>query len=184
MGRATRGKERSWLVGHGVRCPLVGVTDVCREGDWHLPNVAGGRAFIFGVLERSHICGEHSLGDPTPRDLSRTAVALIDLAAWRPSEPGTVRLRRGVVAALGAWRLDAPDFDTPMRLWSTPLAWAAADFDGVVVIDWATAAPQLLGRPELVCETVALAELADKEIAKARRRLTPHRPKINILAGA
>jgi hypothetical protein len=183
--RGRRDGDAAWLERRRVRCCLVGADRVKRhDAGFYEPDPAGFRAFIFAVLARSHVCEAHSLAAVTPRDIAGGAVPLLDLAAWRPSDAGVILLRRGVVTGLGEWNLYpslASDGDV-LRLWASPLAWAAANFSGAVVIDWRDAAPSLLAWPTIECETLALGELLDGELRKARRRIVPRLPKINVLA--
>jgi hypothetical protein len=114
-----------------------------------------------------------------PRDVLGLAIPIVDLAAWR--QGGPVLLRRGAVAALGEWcvrpfMLEGP----PLRLYDTPLQWAAAEFAGAVILDWQALAPDLLAFPEIVCSSVELAETAARELGNARRRSTPTLPKISV----
>jgi hypothetical protein len=160
--------------------PLVGSTRVRISGDLYEPE-GDETAFIFAILGRSHVCaGAHDMSDPTPRDLVGAAVPLADLAAWCPSTPASVLLRRGSVAALG-WDHETGDHTDALSLGSSPVSWAAADFHGIVVIDWPSICARLFEWRDLVVETVELGVRIEAEIYKARRRLTPRGPRISVL---
>lgn len=184
IARARRGGDRQRLAERQVKCPLVGSALVRADGNLYQPDEAGAEAYIFSVLARTHVCaGGHLTADPTPRDLAGAAVPLVDLAAWRPSKPRSVLLRRGSVSALG-WDLDTGETHEALQLWTLPTSWAAADFRGLVVIDWPRVSPRLLEWREIVADTLELGERLEAELARARRRLTPRWPRILIGAAA
>lgn len=178
---ARRGPEKEWLAKHGVDCPLLGVDQIRQCGRGYDRDRGGFSAFILPVLDRAVVQFADDDGVIMPCDLGGKPPALLDIAAWRPSMPRDVLLRRGAVDALGEWALEpAMAEDEPLHLWSTPLAWARAQFEGAVVIDWKAAAPRLLYWHEIVCDTADLAARLDNEIRKVRRRLLPPMPKIEI----
>jgi hypothetical protein len=110
---------------------------------------------------------------------------LVDLAVWRPRDD-TVALRCGNVAALGGWVLDqiGSVFEAPIRIHRSPAAWLLSNADGVVVVDWAAAAPNLLRAGLLVVEDEEHGREVYAELRKAQRRLTPSIPKFAALRGA
>lgn len=174
------GRPRRWLSRH-VRCPLAGCCRISVDGELFYPDLDGSPAFIFAVLAGPHVCDLHTLASPIPRDLVGAFVPVVDLVAWRPSTPDQTWLRVGAVAALGEWSLEVTDDgDSPLRLWSTPLAWAAADFQGALVIDWRAVSPHLLTRRQIVCDTVELGERLEQELKLARRRIMPPMPTISV----
>lgn len=176
--------HRRWLR-RRARCPLLGCCSVRDEGDYYCPDPEGSPAFIFPVLSGSHICANHTRTAPFPRNLVGAYVPLVDLAAWRPSTSDKIRLRVGAVAALGEWSFSTlGDDELPLQLWSTPIAWAAADFNGAVIIDWRHAAPALLNRREIICDTVQLGERVEAELLRLRDRLTPKMPDLFVEAPA
>ena len=150
------------------------------------PDEDGFRAFIFPVTDRLAVHFKDASGAIVPRDAGGVSTALIDLAAWRPSMPADVLLRRGVVAALGEYAINPVlAGDEPLRLWESPLAWASAEFAGSVVLDWGAVAPRLLEWREIVCDTLDLGERLEAELGKARRRYrAPPMPKIAVSAEA
>jgi hypothetical protein len=169
--------------GSEIACPLHGKGRVRADGNLFEPHADGEAAVILAVLARSHLCEKHSSIDPVPRDLAGAAVPLLDLAAWRPAVPRSVLLRRGAVPVLG-WDLDVGDTAEPLRLWASPVSWAAADFKGLVVLDWAAVSARFLEWREIIAETLELGERVESELARARRRLTPRRPRISVVARA
>lgn len=181
--RETTLRRKGYLAAHGVSCGLVGLIHARTEGEaLFVPDGEGEAFYAFGALAVHH----HCLGACVPpRSIDGRSVALLDLAAWRPSEPDRVRLRVGNVIALGEWQL-APfgDDDSPLRLWSTPLAWAASSFDGAVVVDWDAASADLIHRREIVTDTLELGERLRSELLKARRRMLPPMPKISVTVDA
>jgi hypothetical protein len=61
---------------------------------------------------------------------------LVDLVAWRPSNPARWRLRLGFADFLGEVHADyAALLYGPLRLFNSPLSWLRAGCDGAVLLD-------------------------------------------------
>ena len=62
---------------------------------------------------------------------------MVDLISWRPADPATWHLRRGLAVILGEEQADrAALFDEPLTMHATPLAWLRAFGEGACVVDW------------------------------------------------
>ena len=176
--------EHAWLTKRGAVCPLIGCCGAADEAERWVPSADSARAFIFPVLAGPHRCGTGhraigKLTDYTPLAVDGTAVEVVDLAAWRPSAPAVVRLRAGGMAALGEWNLEMQD--GPLRIRATPLAWAAADFDGAVILDWEACAGALLEQRHIACDSLDLAEKLNEVLARERKRATPRKPEVGVV---
>ena len=66
---------------------------------------------------------------------------LIDLIAWRSSNPARWFWRTGLGWALGADYLSPRWDDDPVRLFATPLDWLAGAGKGICILDWS--APEI-----------------------------------------
>ena len=86
----------------------------------------GQKAFVMPVVERSAVID---------------TLAVVDILAFRPSDPTTWWLRLGAASILGD--VEALDPDHPARIYPTPLHWLAADGAGLVALDELGAAPLL-----------------------------------------
>jgi hypothetical protein len=173
--------ERQWLRRRGVRCPLLGWSRVGLNEFHYEPGASDARVFIFPVLDGPHECFGGCVPPKSAAGRNRT---LIDLAAWRPSEPEVTRLRCGNVPALGYWTIEAPFMDDlfALHLYSTPIAWHVAGCEGAVIIDWRAAAVELLNFEKIVCDTLGLGEKLERELKLARRRISPRLPEILVSA--
>ena len=169
--------ERAWLTKRGAACPLIGCCGSRLDAGLWVPDSEAPRSFVFPLLDGRHRCVP---GHAAPTDTLGGAVSLVDLAAWRPSAPSEIHLRRGLVYALGEYNIEIPD-EEPLRLWSTPLAWAAADFRGAVVLDWRAAAGSLLMWRHIACDSLALAERLNEALAAERKRQTPRKPEVGVI---
>ncbi len=63
---------------------------------------------------------------------------IVDLVAWRPSEPSRWWWRCGTAFALGDGLLDG---DEPVPVVGTPLAWLAAGGKALCILDWSILSP-------------------------------------------
>lgn len=63
---------------------------------------------------------------------------IVDLVAWRPSEPSRWWWRCGTAFALGDGLLDG---DEPVPVVGTPLAWLAAGGKALCILDWSIVSP-------------------------------------------
>lgn len=168
--------ERASLTQSGVRCPLIGAANIISDGRTFQPYPDGDRAYIFAVLDRSHVC-THTHGNIEPLDLVGNAAALVDLAAW---DGTSLTLRHGNIAALGEYGLrPLNDESDPLLLWSTPVAWAAAGH-GAVIIDWPACAYELAMWRSVVCDTVALGERLEAALKAYRAAVVPRMPRIRV----
>ena len=192
----TTAAERAWLQKRGAVCPLIGCCGCLDDGAQWTPDADSPRAFIFPILEGPHDCRPNRIlatrghGQPiiegskvinyVPLGFGGEEVVVVDLAAWRPSAPSVVRLRSGLSTALGEWNLEAVE-DRPLRIRATPLAWAAADFDGAVILDWEACAGALLEQRHIACDSLDLAEKLNEVLARERKRATPRKPEVGVV---
>lgn len=93
---------------------------------------------------------------------------LIDLVAFRSSNPADWMLRTGLGWSLGMDRgLEPYTWGTPPTLHETPLDWLRADCQGLVILDWS--APEihsLKGLEEIVCATPGLAATLTRHLTR------------------
>lgn len=94
---------------------------------------------VFGISaalpERSHI---YQPGDGPPHVVMPVmdVGSMIDLIAWRTTQPARWLWRKGLGWALGTdWLLPRWD-DGPVRLFATPLEWLAGAGQGICILDW------------------------------------------------
>jgi hypothetical protein len=181
-------KIRSRIFDLGIRCPLVGYQRIIPEKAHYQPEAESGEPFlIYPVLSGPHMCDPesgkaHARLKPVPLDLDGRPVSVVDLVAFRPDRPDAVYLRLGNAWALGEWecRWWGDQAGAPLRLHSTPTAWIASYCAGAYVLDWSLAVNEIMPWPEVVCDTLALAEKVEAEVKAARRRLTPKVPKVLV----
>lgn len=190
--RGITAAERAWLVKRGVMCPMIGCCGARADAAQWVPDTEAPKAFIFPVLDVGHVCTlsgpnlskiqPHTPTNIAPFSSIGDACQIVDLAAWRPSAPGTVLLREGSVHALGEWTLQPRERESPLNLYSTPLAWAAANFDGAVIVDWDAAVFDLIHCRHIATDTLDLAETLTGGLQRERKRLTPKKPEVGVIA--
>ena len=124
-----RESHQDWLGAHGVSpvaiyCPfprLHGHFGVCRaqfNEALYEPAPDGDPVIVMGVTEH-------------PDD------ALVDLVAFKPSDPSRWWLRLGNAVLLGLHNVRLAHFEqVPVEVHATPLAWLQADCRGCCVLDW------------------------------------------------
>lgn len=107
---------------------------------------------------------------------------IIDLVAFRTSEPARFWIRAGLAAVLGFdFSMECVDLERPLPVYLTPLSWLRAGGEGVCVLNsnaW-EARRLLRDAAELICET--------EDLARACRNVTRQReprdyPAINYIA--
>lgn len=70
---------------------------------------------------------------------------IIDVVAWRPSEPARWWLRTGAAIMLGEHAVrHAYVYERPLSIHRTPLRWLAAYGNGAVILDWRACRPELM----------------------------------------
>lgn len=96
---------------------------------------------------------------------------LIDLVAFRSSQPDSWLLRTGLGWCLGLHRgVEAHTWGDPVRLCVSPLEWLQGGASGLCLLDWdAPEVHELTGVPHLVCSTAEQAALLRKAIARPVR---------------
>jgi len=124
-----RESHEDWLAAHGVSpvavyCPfprLHGNFGVCRaqfHGDLYEPAPDGTPVIVTGVSEH-------------PEE------ALVDIVAFKPSNPARWWLRLGQAVVLGLHNARLAAFkEEPILVHATPLDWLRAECQGAVVLDW------------------------------------------------
>jgi len=96
---------------------------------------------------------------------------LIDLVAFRSSDPDNWLLRTGLGWCLGLERgLEAHTWGDPVHLARTPLEWIQGGAEGLALLDWS--APEvhyLTGVPHLVCSDATQAGMLRKALSRPVR---------------
>lgn len=129
-----------------------------------LAMLRGVEAWGYGVVRAS--AGEDGLylpGDGPPHLILPVIEqgGLIDLVAFRSSEPKNWRLRTGLGWALGLdVGMDRLSQGHPVPVHETPLDWLRAKMAGIVILDWESPDIHgLLAIPRLSCATPELARM-------------------------
>lgn len=104
--------------------------------------------------------------------------ALVDLIAFRSSDPGNWMLRTGIGWALGLARgVGHWMWSERVHLFDTPLDWLRGRGDGICVLDWdAPEVRDLDVLPEVVCSSPAVAKAFERALTRP-----VHCPKISIM---
>lgn len=162
-------KRRDWLAGQGVDIAAVnhvdglgplGLSRIASGDRFYEPAEAGGSWAIIQPWWRWIPDPERWAPDAialAARDVWAYAeqypcrLALIDLLAWSPRQPGRIWTRRGVADLLGY------PSDGPIQLHQHPLAWLRARGEGIApaTSDRRLLRSALLGIEHLVCRDVA-----------------------------
>lgn len=141
-----REKERLWTrVGNmGQRLDVggVGVHPIA-------PSLTSGRFELAEVGPLALIIPVR----PAPNDIG---IPLLDLCAWLPKE-GRVFTRFGA-GVLGWDHVSPVNPDGPVMVHPDPGAWCRANGQGVVLVDWQRAWPELGHLPALVVDSVSFGE--------------------------
>lgn len=106
---------------------------------------------------------------------------LVDLVAFRTTDPGTWKLRTGHGWALGLARgVGHWLWSERVHLFDTPLDWLRGRGDGICVLDWN--APEVVDLdvlPEVVCSSPAVARVFERALTRPTRL-----PKISFMEAA
>lgn len=175
-------KIRKHINSLGISCPLIGVAKIKTDGGLWEPDPEGVQHLIYPVLDGPHICDVemldcHANDNPTPLDLFRNPVPIVDLIAWRTTKP-EIYLRAGNVWALGQWecRWTCEDEKDPLIIYDTPLSWIKATLPGALIIDWQSAMVELAQWPKIVSNKLSILDDFEREFKKYKRRNTPEKP--------
>lgn len=160
LGREMTQSHVDHLVGIGVpesTTIMLGCCTIETDGDLFTPAEAGRPCVICPVIDGGEV---------------------IDLCAFRPSEPHRWWLRLGGHWAIGADALDRLGVGQEMSVYRTPLDWlrAGAPETGLCIFDWQLAARKLSG-------VQLLADSLEHGHELARRLTLPEvRPSISVPA--
>lgn len=125
----------------------------------------------FGICKITELPG--GLYEPSPGEGCDWLIqgvyeegAIVDLLAWRTSEPTDWRWRLGNGWALNADAL-LPSFDNPpLVVHDTLLDWWRSDCDGLVILNWAS----LEVRRLIMCDTIDARPATGRRIIKCLSR--------------
>ena len=158
---------KRWFQGEGVPRPMLttclgidGMFGVSRvrtyqDGSYE-PAEDGVGAIIIGVIEYDE---------------------LVDLLAFRTTDPSRWWLRLGLAVYLGEEKVDYAAFmGTSLRLFSTPLSWLRAGCTGSVILDWRFGRSLLFDVSEIIPENLQHGE----EVERRLRQRDPALPRISI----
>lgn len=140
----------------GVPAPVrqgLGAARIVTKGRFWAPDEAGTPAVLVPAF---------GLRDAEPEDGDDAEI--VDLVAFDLDRPAESWVRTGGASYLGALHLEDTDPDEPLNAFATPLAWLIAGCDGVVVIDWAAARRDLIGRT-FVADTIDLGQKLRRELS-------------------
>jgi len=137
----------------------------------------GPAAFGFSTIE---IDGEHYRPDasgfpavivPVSEIENGLLTGVVDLVAWRTSDPGKWWIRRGIAPVLGKESIErAAHYGEPLALHASPLDWLRANRQGAVVLNWNCCLGFWLGGIDQIYTSLETAERLDSAF-KATRRL-------------
>jgi len=158
-------QDFDWLIGRGVPKAYLwhgpmrfGVAEIdARRGEFYTPMPGGRSAFIMPTV---------------PLDNGSTSDDIGDLIAWFPDAPHRWWCRQGTMSVLAPLEIErAAWFGTPLRAWSSPLAWLRASGDGTVILsDEINLLLWLGGVATIHADTFALGDSIDKRLREPRIR--------------
>ncbi len=154
----------------------LGVARARVEGDHYAPCDDGVEMVQIATFEAPPRLPDGRWRAPNP---------VVDLIAFRPTEPGRWWSRCGIVAALGEEMIG--DFsDDPVRVWPDPLRWLRSGASGVCPVspDPAAVRDVLLRLPGIVAEDVAHGREIERLLERHWNRLPPIYVAERALAGA
>ena len=140
-----------------------------------------GRAYpgLRGTTGRSKSAsfGEARIG-PVYSGGSYTEIA--DVVAWIPSDPSRWFTLCNTGHPLGDDALHYAEFwSEPVTLHPSPLAWLAADGEGVVIADWPMSSPALRSVPYIITDDVAFGREVERRLTMPVRSC----PEIRVRVG-